>query len=371
MIVTDKRCWAEIDLSVIKNNYKTYKTLLPSGTKVMAVVKADAYGHGDCQVSKVLQDEGCTDFAVATLEEAINLRKAGIKGEILLLGYSPLSNAHQLIDYDITQTVVDENHAEKLSNINLKIKVSFSLDTGMNRIGLNADNPAYCEKVIRDYASKIQVKGVFTHLCTADCSDDESVNFTKEQIQKFEAVSDRIKDLNLPYIHCLNSAAGLWHKSTRSVFARLGVVLYGLKPDYQNKLPKDIKPALSWYSVISMIKEILPGEAIGYGRTFLVKKSMKIATVCVGYADGYNRRLSNNFYVLINGEKAPIVGRVCMDQMMVDVTEIEGVELGTKVTLIGQSGSEVISADDMAYTIGTIGYEVVCNISKRVERFYV
>ncbi len=371
MRVTDKRCWTEINLSVLKNNYNLYKSLLPAGIKVMAVVKADAYGHGDCRVSKCLQNEGCKDFAVATLEEAKSLRKAGIKGQILLLGYSPLACVQDVIDYDVTQTVVDENHAEYLSKINKNTKVAFSIDTGMNRIGLDADRPEYCENVIRNYVSKLQITGIFTHLCTADTTDEESVNFTNGQIKKFEVIVNKIKDLKLPYIHCLNSAAGLWNNSSQSVFVRLGIVLYGLKPDFQNFLPEGIKPVLSWYSVVSMIKTVSPLETIGYGRTYLVDKPMKIATVCVGYADGYNRLLSNKFYVLINGKKAPIIGRVCMDQMMVDVTIIENVELGTKVTLIGKDGTELITADDMANKIGTIGYEIVCDISKRVKRYYI
>ena len=155
------------------------------------------------------------------------------------------------------------------------------------------------------------------------------------------------------------------------MFARLGIILYGLKPNYLNALPSGIKPALSWYSVVSMVKTLRAGETVGYGRTFKASKEMKIATVCAGYADGYNRLLSNKFYVLINGRKAPVLGRICMDQFMVDVTEIDGVETGSKVTLIGQAGREVISADDMAESIGTIGYEIVCNISKRVERIYI
>lgn len=371
MLVTNKRCWTEINLSVLKNNYQIYKSLLPLKTKIMAVVKADAYGHGDCEVANVLQTEGVTDFAVATLEEAISLRHAGIKGQILILGYTPLDFAQQLIDYDITQTIVDENHAALLSNFNKNIKVVFSLDTGMNRIGIDADNPDYCERLIREYTSKLQINGIFTHLCTADSTDVESVCFTACQIKKFENIANKIKDLKLPYIHCLNSAAGLWHKSSLSAYARLGIVLYGLKPDFQNKLPKEIKPVLSWYSVVSMVKNVFPGETIGYGRSFSVKIPMKIATICAGYADGYNRLLSNKFYVLINGKKAPIVGRVCMDQMMVDVTEIENVELGSKVILLGKDGGEVITADEMANSIGTIGYEIVCNISKRVKKYFV
>ena len=370
MLITDKRCWAEINLSQIIENYKIYKNQLPDNTKVMAVVKADAYGHGDTEVAELLQKEGVTDFAVATLDEAVRLRTSGIQGQIFVLGYTPINQAQNLIEYDITQAVVDENHAKLLAKLGPRLKAVFALDTGMNRIGLDADYPDFCEEVIRKYSDKFCLQGIFTHLCTADSMDKEAVEFTNNQIKKFEEVAKRIEDLNLPYVHCLNSAGGLWNKCEKSVFARLGIILYGLKPSYQNQLPEGIKPALSWYSVVSMVKNLHSGETVGYGRTFKAEWEMKIATVCVGYADGYNRLLSNNFYVLINGKRAAVLGRVCMDQIMVDVSDILGVEMGTKVTLLGQDGDEIITADDMADAIGTIGYEIVCNISKRVERKY-
>ena len=371
MIITDKRCWAEINLSQIIENCRIYKNQLPEKTKIMAVVKADAYGHGDAEVAEVLQKEGVTDFAVATLDEAVKLRSSGIQGQIFVLGYTPINQAQNLIEYDITQAVVDENHAKMLSRLGPRLKAVFALDTGMNRIGLDADNPDYCEKVIREYSDKFCLQGIFTHLCTADSMDLESVDFTNGQISKFEEIAGRLQDLNLPYVHCLNSAGGLWNKCDKSVFARLGIILYGLKPSYSNTLPEGISPALSWYSVVSMVKDLHPGETTGYGRTFKAELEMKVATVCVGYADGLNRLLSNKFYVLINGHKAPILGRICMDQIMVDVSEIENVEMGTKVTLIGQDGNEIITADDMANAIDTIGYEIVCNISKRVQRKFV
>ncbi len=180
----------------------------------------------------------------------------------------------------------------------------------------------------------------------------------------------RVSDLNLPYCHCMNSAGGLWQHSDVSCFARLGIILYGLKPDYLNSLPSGIEPALSWKSVVSMVKQVNPGDTIGYGRTFEVKKAMRVATIPTGYADGYSRLLSNKGWVLINGKRAPILGRVCMDKMMVDISEIDNVHMGTEVVLIGQSGNEVLTADDIANTYGTIGYEIVCGISKRVERIY-
>ena len=185
----------------------------------------------------------------------------------------------------------------------------------------------------------------------------------------FQNIATRVADLNLS-CHCMNSAGGLWHESTVSCFLRLGIILYGLKPDYMNTMPEEIKPALTWKSVVSMVKDVKPGDTIGYGRSFVVDHPMTIATIPTGYADGYPRLLSNKGYVLINGKKAPIVGRVCMDQMMVDVTDILDVKYESEVVLIGESGDETITADDLAQMIGTIGYEIVCGISKRVDRVY-
>jgi alanine racemase len=199
----------------------------------------------------------------------------------------------------------------------------------------------------------------------------EQDEFTDNQIKLFETVCERVTDLHLPYLHCMNSAGGLWHQSKFSSFARLGIILYGLKPDYLNELPSGIEPVMSWKSVVSMVKNVQPGDTIGYGRTFVVERPMRIATIPTGYADGYSRLLSNKGWVLINGNKAPIVGRVCMDQMMVDVTDIPGVASGEEVVLLGKSGEERITADDLANLYGTIGYEVVCGINKRVDRVYL
>ena len=362
------RSWVEISLPTLLNNLTIYKANIPSDLEIMAVVKADAYGHGDTVVAKFLSDNGIHHFAVSNIDEAIHIRKAGAEGQILILGYTPFERVEELITYDITQALLSEEYACELAKTGLSIKCQFAIDTGMRRIGLNADALEVCEKVIREYASKLRLDGVFTHLCAADAPEQEE--FTKAQITKFEELVHRIADLKLPYYHCMNSAGGIWHVSSASCFARLGIILYGLKPDYNNTLPEGIEPVLSWKSVVSMVKEVMPGDTIGYGRTYTVEHPIVIATVPTGYADGYSRLLSNKGWVLIKGNKAPIVGRVCMDQMMIDVTGIPDVGLGTEVILLGKSGNEIITADDLANLYGTIGYEVVCGINKRVERKY-
>ena len=369
MITNKLRSWVEISKNALLNNFNAYKVQLSDNMNIMTVVKADAYGHGDRIIAKELSDIGVRFFAVSNIDEAIHIRKADVEGLILILGYTPIERANELLKYDITQTLLSEEYANRIASLNLPIKCQFALDTGMRRIGLNADNPECCEMIIREYANKLKLEGVFTHLCVAD-TPEQNV-FTENQIRKFEQICDRIADLSLPYCHCMNSAGGLWHYSKYSCFARLGIILYGLKPDYLNTLPKGIEPVMTWKSVVSMVKAVNPCDTIGYGRSFVVNKPMTIATIPTGYADGYSRLLSNKGWVLINGMKAPIVGRVCMDQMMVDITNIPDVELNTEVVLIGKSGKEVITADDLAHLYGTIGYEIVCSINKRVDRIYV
>ena len=368
-----KRCWTEIDLEVIKNNYLTYKSSLPHGMKAAAVVKADAYGHGDCAVARMLMDAGADYFAVSNIKEAIRLRRHGIKGEILILSYTPCECADMLYEHDITQALVSREHAKSLSLASKsRIKCQFAVDTGMNRIGLDGENPDECEKTIREYAKSFNLNGIFTHLCVADGEEASDKAFTSRQIQLFRDVADRIHDLNLPYVHCMNSAGGLFHtqKDAFGNLARLGIVLYGLKPDIANTLPDGIKPAMTWKTVVAMVKKIYPGETVGYGRTYTANSEIDVATLPVGYADGYNRLLSNRGYVEINGKKAPVIGRVCMDQITVDVTGIPNVKQGDEVILMGNGTSAALTADKMAQLTGTIGYEIVCDISNRVERIY-
>ena len=373
----EKRSWVEVDLSQIRTNYLLYKKALKRDASIMAVIKADAYGHGDVQVARTLSDAGVNLFAVSNIDEAVGLREAGIKGEILILGYSSPFYAKTLFDLDLTQAIVSEEYAKLLADTGLRIKCQFAIDTGMNRIGIDGDKALDCERIIRSYGNQLNIKGLFTHLCVADSDKSSDEEFTYSQLNKFHSIVDRVNDLELPYIHCCNSAAGLQYLDNYPFFdrigdiVRLGIVLYGLKPSESVLIPDGIKPALNWKSVISMVKHVHKGETIGYGRTFRSDNEMIVATVATGYADGLSRALSNRGFVLINGEKAPIIGNICMDQTMVDVTHISNVKVGTRATIIGASGSISFSADEMAEKLDTIGYEVLCRISKRVQRFYV
>lgn len=372
----EKRSWVEVDLSQIKANYLLYKEALKRNASIMAVIKADAYGHGDVQVARVLSDLGCNLFAVSNIDEAVGLREAGIKGEILILGYSSPYYAKTLYDLNLTQALVSEEYAEQLGNTGFRIKCQFAVDTGMNRIGIDGDNLQDCERIIRAFVERLNINGLFTHLSVADSLKTADREFTLSQLNKFHSLAEKLSDLKLPYIHCCNSAAGLQHLDESPFFekigtiVRLGIVLYGMRPSDDVQIPKGIRPALQWKSVISMVKRVHAGESIGYGRTYRVEKESVIATVATGYADGLSRTLSNKGFVLINGHKAPIVGNICMDQTLVDVTDIPNVKTGMHAIILGTSGDYSFSADDMASSLGTIGYEVLCDISKRVQRFY-
>ena len=369
----EKRSWVEVDLSQLVSNYYLYKKSLKRNAHIMAVIKADAYGHGDVQVARTLSDVGVNLFAVSNIDEAVGLREAGIKGEILILGYSSPYYAKTLFDLDLTQTIVSEEYAKQLADTGLRIKCQFAVDTGMNRIGIDGDDVDDCERIIRSFIDRLNINGLFTHLCVADSDKKSDEEFTYQQLNKFHTLVERVSDLELPFAHCCNSAAGLQYLDDYPFFdkigdiVRLGIVLYGLKPSQNMPIPHGIKPALSWKSVLSMVKRVHEGETIGYGRTFKVEKEMVVATVATGYADGLNRLLSNRGFVLINGCKAPIIGNICMDQTLVDVTEIPNVKMGTHATIIGRNGAISFSADEMAELLNTIGYEVLCDISKRVH----
>ncbi len=326
-------------------------------------------------IAQTLSNLGCNNFAVSNIDEAVGLRNAGIKGNILILGYTSPKYVKTLSYLDLSQAIISEDYAQALSETGVKVRCHVAIDTGMNRVGLNSSDVQNCSRVIRRYSQTLTIEGIFTHLCVADSDRIDDVQFTQEQIARFKLIMDSVKDLKLPYIHCYNSAGvnSFYSKEEDQRYnkiVRLGIVLFGLKPDYSNTLPNDVAPALTWKSVISMVKRVKAGESLGYGRTITLKRDSVIATVTTGYADGLNRLLSNRGFMMVNGFKAPIVGRICMDQTLLDVTDINDVKDGDVVTILGSSGSLTYNADDMAQELDTIGYEILCDISKRVQRFY-
>lgn len=372
-----KRVRAEIDLDAAEKNYLTLKGFLYEDfTKPACVIKADAYGHGDVRLMKLYSELGADFFCVSNVPEALKLRENGCEGDILILSRFAAGDADALAKNNIIGTVVSLENAEKISkNASSPVRLHIKIDTGMGRVGLCASDAEACADEIERIVSlpNISAEGIFTHLAAADSRDKEDIAFTEEQRRRFIAVflAAEKRGITFTHKHFLNSAGTIFHYDSRSTLARLGIVLYGLKPAYGLMLPVELTPVMSLKSVVSMVKTVHKGDSVSYGRTYTADSDRVIATVPCGYADGYSRLLSGKCEALIRGKRAKGVGRICMDQMMFDVTDIEGTSAGDTVTLIGTDGSETITADDLAELYGTIGYEVVCGISKRVPRVYI
>jgi alanine racemase len=372
-----KRTWCEIDLQALKYNIDTIKSI--TDKRIIAVVKANAYGHGDVEISTKLQNLGIDYFAVSNVDEAIKLREHGITGEVLILGYTPVEEAELLSKYDIIQAGLGYDYAVALDSSlkakGCKARVHLAIDTGMHRIGFvqNESHDAL-EDIKRVYElENLSIEGMFTHLCVADSFRQDNVDFTEYQMQNLDTLVDELKRLgyNCGLVHAQNSAGLTNLQKPQYGAVRAGIILYGLNPS--DDVRKDIiyKPIMSLKSVVSLVKELSIGDTVGYGRTFTADKSMKIAVVTAGYADGYSRLLSNKGEVLIHGTRCKIVGNVCMDQFMVDISHLDGVTSGDVVTLVGQDGDEVITLDELANIVGTINYELACNISLRASRVYL
>ncbi|MBR2336989.1 MAG: alanine racemase [Clostridia bacterium] len=350
------RNWCEIDLGQIKQNYRLMKRRALKNQQIMAVVKANAYGHGSQEVSRALQEEGCDFFAVATLEEGVELRNVGIKGEILVLGYTPYCQLENLVRLNLSQTAYSMEYFEILSQVRLPIKIHLAFDTGMNRLGFNAGN-GESSGYLLSLAKGLIIEGAFTHLSCAD--DEKSDWFTKNQIEKFKGIIKMLPN-SVRYVHFANSSGYFRFNDGFSNLVRLGGCIYGLGN------VGGIKPVLKWKSIIIMLKLIKKGDYVGYGLSFKADKDITVATVSCGYADGYSRGLSGVGKVVVKDKTAPIIGRICMDMLMVDVSGIDGIRLGEEVTLIGDK----YTAKDMAKGLATIDYEITCNISQRVKRVY-
>ena len=362
-----RRTWAEIDTTALIHNFNTIKSLTKA--KIFSVVKANAYGHTVELVVPALDKAGTDYFAVSNLEEAKELRALGIQKPILVLGYTPPENADELIEYGICQTVFSYGYAEKLNEYAKKsdafITVHLKLDTGMGRIGFDFRDDSFggLEEVKRLHGCKNLVfEGVFTHFPVADTDKD----YTVSQYNRFIKAVDLIKSCGFDFKirHCCNSAAFLNYPEMHLDAVRPGIILYGLTPDKSMDISAKFKPVMTFNSVVSQVKEVSAGDSISYGRTHICNKNCKIATVTAGYADGIVRLLSNKGRVLINGKYAPVVGRICMDQFSIDVTDIDNVKEGDIVTLFGKG----LSADEFAENADTINYEAVCGISARVPR---
>ncbi len=362
--------YAKINLDAIRENFAQIRQR--ANAPVMAVVKADAYGHGAVRVARALEPD-CAFFCVSSVAEAVELRQAGIVKPVLILGHVHPTTYPAVVLHDIRIPIFNYEDACALSAEALKqdktARFHFAVDTGMSRIGFQAtaESADLCAKIVALPALKAE--GLFSHFATADETD---LSKTNRQAELFEAFDKMLKDRNIHIsIRHLDNSAGIMNFRCHYEMVRAGIVLYGLYPSGEvDPTLLKLKPAMSWHSRVSYVKVLEPGREISYGGTFKVDKPIRVATVPAGYADGYRRSLSGKFYVLIRGKKAPILGRVCMDQMMVDVTDIPEVTAGDEVVLLGTSGSETISAECIAAAANSFNYEQVCDLSHRVSRIY-
>jgi len=370
-----RRCWAEISLDKLVSNLNNIKSLIGT-SDICAVVKANAYGHGDKAIVLQLQKEGVKRFAVATMCEAVHLRKLGVTGDILLLGGCLDDTFESALQNDITLTVFDFDFAKRIANYarktNKTVKIHIKLNTGMNRVGFDCitqSDRINTANLIYDISKLdcVEVEGIFTHFAVSD--EQDSDGYTDFQINCINELVSLLKQkgITVKYIHCANSGAIINKPCAYFNFVRAGIALYGLYEGYGK--PNNFTPILSLKSVISQIRNIEIGTSVSYGRSFVAKKPMRLATVNIGYGDGYPRSLSSKGRMLVNGKSCKIVGKVCMDQTVIDITDVD-CAVGDTVTVIGTDSGECITALEIANLDNTINYETVCNISMRVPRVY-
>ena len=362
--------YVKIDLGQIARNFAAVQE--KAGVPVMAVVKADAYGHGAIQVARLLQGK-CAFFGVSSMLEALELRQAGLQEPILILGKTPVSAFPDAIRENIRPTIFCYEDALALSDAAEKLGASarfhFAVDTGMGRIGFQptVENADLCAKIA--HLPGLVAEGLFSHFATADCADLSRAHQQAQIFDNFDAMLKQ-RGVEIPIRH-LDNSAGLMNFPCKYEMVRSGIVTYGMYPsDEVNPNLLDIQPALQWISHVTHVKTLPAGCPISYGGTYVTTEPTTVATIPIGYADGYRRSLSNRFYVLIHGKKAPILGRICMDQMMVDVTAISDVNPGDAVTLVGTDGNATITMEEISAQADSFNYEFVCGISRRVPRYY-
>lgn len=368
--------WAEINLSNLDYNIKNIKAKI-GDREMIGVIKADAYGHGSVKVAEVLRENGCKTFAIATLQEAVTLREAGAKEEIIMLGLTPDMYADTIVNYDITPVVCDFANAKAFSDAAAKAEKTVSgliaVDTGMGRIGYLADELEYAVEDVKKIAAlpNFKIKGMFSHMSTADAFDKTYSHQQEAKYNKFyEALT--AAGIEIPFRTLANSASIMELPTVYFDACRPGIILYGCYPSDEvdvNQL--SIKPVMSVKANIVHLKDVPAGFSVGYGRRYISEKPSKIATIALGYADGYPRPYSSQAKVIVNGVIAPIAGNICMDQCMIDVTDVPDVKVGDEVIVMGTDGKNTILADDIAKATGTINYEITCAFGQRLPKVYV
>ena len=375
-----KRTWAEISLDAIAHNFHEIEKKVDGRAKICCVIKADGYGHGAVELAHIYERLGADFFAVSNIDEGIEIRTSGVKLPIVILGYTPVRDAQRLAQYNISQAVFSLDYAKALSaqcaEYGCVCKIHIKGDTGMSRIGFMCQQfprDEYSIKEIYEACSltNLQLEGLFTHFCVSD-ETEEGREFTTKQFNNFYHVKTELERLGLkiPVVHCSNSGAIEDYDNTYCDMVRAGIILYGLAPSPKLCGKLDLQPAMTLKTTIAYVKNLKAGADISYGRTFTAEKDMKIATVPIGYADGFVRQNAKEGYMLVNGRRAKIVGRICMDQTMLDVTDIADVKIGDEVIVFGTGGHGEPTADTIAENTETINYEVVCLVGKRVPRIY-
>lgn len=363
------RAWIEVELESLEHNVKVLNESMPEGCKIMAVVKDEAYGHSAFEISAYLCSLGVKSFAVATIDEGIKLRKCGIDGDVLILGYTNPTRACEMKKYDLMQSVVDYEYANELEQQGISVKAHIKIDTGMHRLGMAYSD---VEKVAKVFSMKnIKVCGIYTHLSCSDSLEEKDIEFTNEQISKFYKVVDGLKDkgVEIPKLHIQSSYGLLNYPELKCDYIRFGVALYGIlsTPDNNTKIKLDLKPVLSLKSRVALIRNVKKGEGIGYSRTFVPERDSKIAILPIGYGDGYPRNLSGGRgKVLINNQLVPVVGRVCMDQLTVDVTDVKDIKVGDIAILISKESDSLLATPMVADTSESISNEILSRMGARL-----
>jgi len=373
--VDTRPAWAEIDLAAVSHNLKELRRIIRPDAKIMAVVKANAYGHGAVPVSRTVLKNGADYLGVAILSEVRQLREADINAPILILGYTPAEQVTDVIRLEAAQTVFDCAAAEAISQVAVKLgkkaRIHVKVDTGLGRLGFPADAGTAQEILRISRLPGVEVEGLFTHFSVAGSKNKD---YTYWQYARFKELVTRLTDmgLDIPIKHVANSAAVIDLPDVQLDMVRVGVSIYGLYPSdeiLKNKVK--LIPALTWKAQVVQVKAVPAQSSISYGRTFITDKETKVATIPVGYADGYSRLLSNRAHVIIHGQRVPVIGTVCMDQFMVDVSGAPDVRAGDEVILIGRQGSQQVTADELAELMGTINYEIVCMVGSRIPRIHI
>lgn len=367
------RAYLEINLNNLEHNVNTLQKAMSPKCELMAVVKAEAYGHGMYEVTTYLEQIGVSAFAVATIDEGIRLRKYGISGEILIMGYTSPMRAKELCKYKLTQTLIDYEYSLRLDEQGYKVTAHIKVDTGMHRLGFDADDT---KEIVTAFSLKnIEITGIFTHLCSADSRAEEDVDFTRKQIGKFYNSLDNLRKsgIRIPKVHIQSSYGLLNYPEIKSDYVRAGIALYGVlsSPNDETKLKLDLRPVLSLKARVVLLRKIRKGETVGYSRAFTASRDSLIAILPIGYADGFPRNLScGKSIVLICGQKAPIIGKICMDQLAVDVTDISNIKIGSIATLIGKDENDEIAAPTVAENSESITNELLSRMGRRLNIIY-